>query len=141
MNNITFLKDSLFETVQGTSILLKALVEKIEFTIKDDDIQDETKEVINKINNEIVDLQNPTTMPDPSQIKFIEEPWINATIITPDEYLGSINVKSKNYYWELLGVWLLTKGSIFPDWDELSRLRGLKISLPLNPKTTARKIR
>ncbi len=45
---------------------------------------------INKINNEIVDLQNPTTMPDPSQIKFIEEPWIKATIITPDEYLGSI---------------------------------------------------
>ncbi len=45
---------------------------------------------VNKINNEIVDLQNPTTMPDPSQIKFIEEPWIKATIITPDEYLGSI---------------------------------------------------
>jgi len=45
---------------------------------------------INKINNQIVDLQNPTTMPDPSQIKFIEEPWIKATIITPDEYLGSI---------------------------------------------------
>ena len=45
---------------------------------------------VNKINNEIVDLQNPTTMPDPSQIKFIEEPWINATIITPDEYLGAI---------------------------------------------------
>ncbi len=45
---------------------------------------------VNKINNEIVDLQNPTSMPDPSQIKFIEEPWIKATIITPDEYLGSI---------------------------------------------------
>ena len=45
---------------------------------------------VNKINNEIVDLQNPTTMPDPSQIKFIEEPWIKATIITPDEYLGAI---------------------------------------------------
>ena len=29
-------------------------------------------------------------MPDPSQIKFIEEPWIKATIITPDQYLGSI---------------------------------------------------
>ncbi len=43
-----------------------------------------------KINNEIEDLQNPTTMPDPSQIKSIEEPWIKATIITPDEYLGSI---------------------------------------------------
>ncbi|MDC3021282.1 translation elongation factor 4 [Pelagibacteraceae bacterium] len=45
---------------------------------------------LNKINGEIVDLQNPTMMPDPSQIKFIEEPWIKATIITPDEYLGSI---------------------------------------------------
>ena len=45
---------------------------------------------INKINGEIEDLQNPTTMPDPSQIKFIEEPWIKATIITPDQYLGSI---------------------------------------------------
>ena len=45
---------------------------------------------INKINGEIEDLQNPTTMPNPSQIKSIEEPWIKATIITPDEYLGSI---------------------------------------------------
>jgi len=45
---------------------------------------------VNKINDEIMDLQNPTTMPNPSQIKFIEEPWIKATIITPDEYLGSI---------------------------------------------------
>ncbi len=45
---------------------------------------------VNKINGEVVDLQNPTSMPDPSQIKFIEEPWIRATIITPDEYLGSI---------------------------------------------------
>ena len=45
---------------------------------------------LNKINGEVTDLQNPTSMPDPSQIKFIEEPWIKATIITPDEYLGSI---------------------------------------------------
>jgi GTP-binding protein LepA len=29
-------------------------------------------------------------MPDPSQIEKVEEPWIKSTIITPDEYLGSI---------------------------------------------------
>ena len=29
-------------------------------------------------------------MPDPSQIVKIEEPWIKSTVITPDEYLGSI---------------------------------------------------
>ncbi len=45
---------------------------------------------VNQINGEVMDLQNPTSMPNPSQIKFIEEPWIKATIITPDEYLGSI---------------------------------------------------
>ena len=43
-----------------------------------------------KKNNTVIDLQNPTNMPDPSQIEKIEEPWIKATIITPDDYLGSI---------------------------------------------------
>ena len=36
------------------------------------------------------DLQNPSSMPEPNYIKEIKEPWINATLITPDEYLGSI---------------------------------------------------
>tara|TARA_B100001769_G_scaffold273022_1_gene268426 strand:- start:28 stop:1836 length:1809 start_codon:yes stop_codon:yes gene_type:complete len=39
---------------------------------------------------DIINLQNPSSLPDPSQINFIEEPWIKATIITPDQYLGSI---------------------------------------------------
>ena len=38
----------------------------------------------------IIELQNPSSLPDPTLIDFIEEPWIKATIITPDEYLGSI---------------------------------------------------
>ncbi len=41
-------------------------------------------------NGKIVDLQNPSSLPDPTYIKLIEEPWIKATIITPDKYLGSI---------------------------------------------------
>jgi len=39
---------------------------------------------------EVINLQNPTNMPDPSLIEKIEEPWIKATIIMPDEYLGTI---------------------------------------------------
>ncbi|MEZ5790060.1 MAG: translation elongation factor 4 [Nitratireductor sp.] len=35
-------------------------------------------------------LHNPADMPDPSHIEEIREPWIKATILTPDEYLGSI---------------------------------------------------
>ena len=38
----------------------------------------------------VIDLQNPSSLPDPTHIKYIEEPWIRSTIITPDEYLGSI---------------------------------------------------
>jgi GTP-binding protein LepA len=45
---------------------------------------------VHKIDGEVVDLHNPSNMPNPTQITKIEEPWINATIITPDEYLGSI---------------------------------------------------
>ena len=41
-------------------------------------------------NGNVVNLQNPSNLPDPTQIDFIEEPWIKATIITPDQYLGSI---------------------------------------------------
>jgi len=39
---------------------------------------------------EVVELHNPVDMPDPSRIKTIEEPWIKATILLPDEYLGGV---------------------------------------------------
>jgi GTP-binding protein LepA len=35
-------------------------------------------------------LHNPTDMPDPVRIDHIEEPWIQATILVPDAYLGPI---------------------------------------------------
>ena len=41
-------------------------------------------------NGKVIELQNPSNLPDPSMIKYIEEPWIKATIITPDQYLGQI---------------------------------------------------
>jgi GTP-binding protein LepA len=36
------------------------------------------------------ELHNPADMPDPNYIDHIEEPWIKATILVPDEYLGSV---------------------------------------------------
>jgi len=38
----------------------------------------------------VKEMHNPTDMPDPVKIETMEEPWIKATIYTPDEYLGSI---------------------------------------------------
>ena len=39
---------------------------------------------------EVIELQNPSSLPEPTLIKYIEEPWIKATVITPDQYLGAI---------------------------------------------------
>jgi GTP-binding protein LepA len=36
------------------------------------------------------ELHNPTDMPDVMQIERIDEPWIKATILVPDEYLGAV---------------------------------------------------
>ena len=39
---------------------------------------------------EVKELHNPIDMPEPTEIDSIEEPWIKATILVPDEYLGSV---------------------------------------------------
>jgi len=38
----------------------------------------------------MLELHNPNDMPDVTKIEKIEEPWIRATIMTPDEYLGNV---------------------------------------------------
>jgi GTP-binding protein LepA len=37
-----------------------------------------------------IDLHNPADMPDPVKVDTISEPWITATILVPDEYLGGV---------------------------------------------------
>ena len=54
-NIIDDLKESLFDSLQNTSKLLKTILENIDSTIKDDEIRKDTKEVINKINSEVVE--------------------------------------------------------------------------------------
>jgi GTP-binding protein LepA len=39
---------------------------------------------------EVLELHNPADMPDVVKIRNIEEPWITATILVPDEYLGPV---------------------------------------------------
>jgi GTP-binding protein LepA len=39
---------------------------------------------------ETIEMHNPADMPDPVRIASIAEPWIRATIFTPDEYLGAV---------------------------------------------------
>ncbi|HCA42285.1 MAG TPA: elongation factor 4, partial [Bacteroidetes bacterium] len=43
-----------------------------------------------KTNGEMLVVDNPSIMPDPSVIDYIEEPYIKAQIITPTDYIGNI---------------------------------------------------
>ena len=45
---------------------------------------------VSRTNGVKEELHNPADMPDPSLIDYIEEPWIKATIMVPDEYLGPV---------------------------------------------------
>ena len=45
---------------------------------------------IHLTNGEVIELHNPADMPAVTSIKAIEEPWIKATILVPDEYLGAV---------------------------------------------------
>ncbi len=38
----------------------------------------------------VIDLENPADMPEPTRIASIEEPWVRATIMMPDKYMGGI---------------------------------------------------
>ena len=45
---------------------------------------------IHLTNGDVIELHNPADMPEVTNIKSIEEPWIKATILVPDEYLGAV---------------------------------------------------
>ena len=45
---------------------------------------------LNMTNGEVMELYNPADFPDVVKIDSIEEPWIKATILVPDEYLGGL---------------------------------------------------
>ncbi len=45
---------------------------------------------VHQRNGRVLDLHNPADMPDPIRIDHLEEPWIKATVLVPDEYLGPV---------------------------------------------------
>ena len=43
-----------------------------------------------KTNGEVIDLTNPSNLPDPSEIEYMEEPYVSAEIMVTKDYVGSI---------------------------------------------------
>ncbi len=76
---------------------------------------------IMKTDDELIELTNPTNLPDYTEIKYMEEPIVKASIITPSEYVGPIMELSQN------------RRGIFKDMQyiETTRVR-LNYEIPLN---------
>jgi GTP-binding protein LepA len=45
---------------------------------------------VTKLNGEVIEVENPTKFPNPAEIKQIEEPIIDATVMTREEYVGEL---------------------------------------------------
>lgn len=45
---------------------------------------------VTKTDGTVVDVDNPSALPSPNQIEKVEEPYVNATVIVPTEYLGGV---------------------------------------------------
>ena len=71
---------------------LEIIVERLDREFNLDLITTAPSVIYNLVLNDgsSLELHNPADMPEVMKIKSISEPWIKATIICPDEYLGSI---------------------------------------------------
>ncbi|KUJ90745.1 MAG: GTP-binding protein LepA [Thermoanaerobacter thermocopriae] len=74
-----------------------------------------------KTNGEVLDLDNPTKMPPPTQIDHIEEPIVEATIMVPTEYVGAIMELCQDRRGAYLGMEYLEQTRVL-----------LKYEMPLN---------
>ena len=74
-----------------------------------------------KTNGEMIDLTNPTNLPDPSEIEYMEEPMVNAEIMVTTEFIGAIMDLCQERRGQYLGM----------EYMEETRAL-LKYKLPLN---------
>ena len=74
-----------------------------------------------KTDETIVEITNPTNLPSPSEISYMEEPIVKASIITPTEYVGAVMELCQN------------RRGIYKDMQYLEQTRAvLNYDIPLN---------
>ncbi len=76
---------------------------------------------VHKTNGEVIELTNPSNLPDPSEIEYMEEPMVNAEIMVTSEFIGSIMELCQERRGKYLGM----------EYIEGTRAL-LKYELPLN---------
>ena len=78
-------------------------------------------DLVHKTSGEVIDLTNPSNMPDPSEIEYMEEPYVSAEIMVTSDYVGAIMKLCQ----ERRGVYI--------SMEYIEKTRALiKYDLPLN---------
>ena len=76
---------------------------------------------IHKTNGEVIDLTNPSNLPDPSEIEYMEEPFVSAEIMVTSDYVGAIMKLCQE------------RRGIYISMEYIEKTRALiKYDLPLN---------
>ncbi|AKA70664.1 translation elongation factor 4 [Clostridium scatologenes] len=76
---------------------------------------------IGKTDGEVIELTNPTNLPDVSEIKYMEEPIVKASIITPSDFVGAVMELAQN------------RRGTFKDMQYIETTRvSLNYEIPLN---------
>ena len=76
---------------------------------------------VHKTSGEVIDLTNPTNLPEPTEIEYMEEPMVNAEIMVTTEFIGAIMTLCQERRGQYIGT----------DYIETTRAL-LKYKLPLN---------
>ncbi len=64
-----------------------------------------------------MEIQNPTNMPDETEIEYMEEPIVSATIMTPTEYVGAVMELCQNRRGEFINMEYLEETRVAMHYD------------------------
>ncbi len=71
---------------------------------------------VHKTSGEIIEISNPSDLPSPVEIEYIEEPSVKANIFTPPEYVGAVMELCQNKRGEYKGLTYLDKSRVRVDY-------------------------
>ena len=72
---------------------------------------------IMKKDGELIEIQNPTNLPDETEIEYMEEPIVSATIMTPTEYVGAVMELCQNRRGEFINMEYLEETRVAMHYD------------------------
>lgn len=72
---------------------------------------------VTKTNGEVLEIQNPTNLPESSEISIMEEPIVSASIMTPTEYVGAIMELCQNKRGTFLNMEYLEEKRVVLHYD------------------------